>query len=162
MAKAAQNTPRLRLEDQGTWVEFLVPDNSIDPAAIVTDLSGALRCLLEEQSGSPSLQPIQVLVGHDETEWTFEVDPTSASRVRESVGAEHEFARIGVPYHIADDFRRMHGALYPHIVQWVTGLGRDQIRKLGGATFMHQGKPVWRFPPGAAPASGASMARRAK
>lgn len=92
--------------------------------------------------GSP---PLVINLSHDDAGWRFELTDESAKRL---AGAfpDSKYARVNVPYDVADDFRKMYGELYPHAVEWVTSKPRSELLSLGGVRIVEGATTVWEWP----------------
>jgi len=96
-----------------------------------------------EASPEQRRDPLEIVIERNDEGWVFQLDDESARRVQSAGGQP---ARVGVRYDVADDFRRLHGQLYPYAAQWVTGLSGEQLLSLGGARFRNDGRVVGRWP----------------
>ena len=90
--------------------------------------------------------PLTILVASDGERWTFELDEASKVRVPPVPDTQAGTARVRVPFDVADDFRAVHGSLYPHVAEWLTHLSREDLARLGGIQFLHDGQRVWNLP----------------
>jgi hypothetical protein len=125
-------------------MEFSVNLGEADVFATFDELAGAVLGLY---AAPPVLraEPVDIEVGRSPDGWTFRVADASVHRVRDAGGSP---LRAGIRRDVADDFRKVHGHLYPYAAQWVTGLSSEQLLALGGARFLHEGKPVGKWPAG--------------
>lgn len=114
--------------------EFSTDPGTADPVAAFDALSERALALYRNPVEPPWLrtEPLVVEVAHDEEGWAFELEPQSAARVR---GAGGHPARVSIRHDVASDFRQMHGPLYSHVAEWVTGLDAERLLELGGARF---------------------------
>lgn len=136
---------RARLVGPSWWTEYLVPASSPDREGEVQALRAPLLRVATsiDEVHAP---PLSIVVRSDGEGWTFELDETSILRVPRDPGGQARAHRVRVPFDVADDFRAIHGALYPHVAEWLTGLQREELADLGGIEFVHLGQRVWNLP----------------
>jgi len=145
VARARAGGERVAIEHAGVAVEFSVTVGTPDPGAALAELWDAARALLVGRPAPPwnAAPPLEIVVAHDEEGWTYQLTDASLGRLPEAAAP----ARVGVPFDVADDLRRLHGNLYPFVAEWVTGLSREEVMALGGARFVENGRLVSQWPP---------------
>jgi hypothetical protein len=133
---------------EGVAVRFSDNRGSAADAGEYAALCAAALALYDrpEPPAWAALQPVTIDVQHADEAWTFQLAKADEARVRPLLGAGSVIARVSVPFEVADEFRRVHGALYPHAAEWVTGLTREQLLSLGGVRVVDAGKAVWEWP----------------
>ncbi|MBW2736304.1 MAG: hypothetical protein JRH20_28280 [Deltaproteobacteria bacterium] len=101
--------------------------------------------LFASPAASPwlSLEPLLIQVRHEGAAWCFSLSDLDRQRLPVAQGSR---GNVVVPNEVADDFRRMHGELYPHVAEWLTGLDRDALLALGGVRFSEGADIVWEWP----------------
>lgn len=134
-------TPVAKLHGE-VAVEFRVAMiRALDEApTLFIELRQAILQLLEHQHdiAQPShAQPLTIRVEKDAQRWRFSLEPHDRSRVPTIATS------VTVPFDVADDFQALHGELHPHVAEWVTGLSREQILKLGGVRFVGEINQQW-------------------
>lgn len=121
--------------------EFRITMGASDEAPVrFAELREAMLSLFDHQHElvqPTSRQPLTIKVEMDDQRWRFSLEPRDRSRVPALVTS------ITVALDVANDFRTIHGELYPHVSEWVTGLSREQILELGGVRFVGQINRQW-------------------
>jgi hypothetical protein len=67
--------------------------------------------------------------------YTFALHPKTVAFLKER-GLPVRLARMSVGFNTKSEFERMHGPLWDHIEQILTGLSIEEIRKLGKVEFI--------------------------
>ncbi len=138
-----EERPQLRLDL--VTAEFSMNRPGEDAHARFDELASAALELYRAPA-SPAWEaavPLSVRVEHDEEGWIFSVEAADHERLRAAGGAP---TRVRMRFDVADDFRAMHGNLYPHVAQWVTSLSAEQLLALGGARFFEGEQIVGEWP----------------
>lgn len=101
-----------------------------------------------EQGTSPweKLTPVTVIVEEDSKGFHYALASEDQQRVRMAASPNTIAATVNIPFEVAQSFREIHGELYPHASEWVTGLTREQLLALGGVRFVYRGKILWEWP----------------
>jgi hypothetical protein len=139
---SSSGSERARLTGNGWWAEYLVSGNREKEI-------GALRAALlrvASKTATLSSSPLRIIVTTDGERWIFELDATSKQRISSNPEGQDRAARVSVPFDVADDFRAIHGALYPRVAEWLTKLPHEELEQLGGIEFVHNGQRVWSLP----------------
>lgn len=114
--------------------EFRITMGASDEAPTrFAELRDAMLSLFDHQHdlAQPAhAQPLTIRVEVDDQRWQFSLESRDRSRVTSLV------TPVTIPLDVADEFRALHGDLYPHVAEWVTGLSLEQILELGGVRFV--------------------------
>lgn len=125
-------------------VAFSLNLQNVDVVGSLEELARAARALLDSEFAQVDMRPpLVIFQDHDEAGWVYALAAESAERV---LAAGGQPGRVRVPYDVADDFRRIHGRLHPHVTDWVTGLAREAVLALGGAQILDNGQVVSEWP----------------
>jgi hypothetical protein len=133
-----------RLHGKGWWAAYFATGT---PAVRQQEL-GALRDALVRMAARHEQvkEPLRIMVTRDDERWIFELAPESQGRVPPEINGQPRPGRVTIPFDVARDFRAIHGELYPHVIQWLTNMSRDEIADGGGVEFVHNGQRVWNLP----------------
>lgn len=104
------------------------------------ELRDAMLHLLEHQNEAAQplhAQRLTIRVEKNIDHWRYSLEPQDRDRVPAIVTS------VTVPFDVADDFGAMYGDLLPHAAEWVTGLSRSQLLKLGGVRFIGEIDRRW-------------------
>jgi hypothetical protein len=94
-----------------------------------------------------SRDPLTIVQERDEDGLQFRLDPASVARLEEQgPKAAREHRTVRVPFDVKDEFEPVHGSLYAHVGQWLTGLSREELLHWGGVRFVEDGKEVTIWP----------------
>jgi len=121
--------------------EFKITMGAADEAPTrFSELRDAILYLFDHQhdlSQPVHAQPLTINVEVDDQRWRFSLESRDRSRVTALA------TTVTIPLDVADDFRTLHGDLYPHVAEWVTGLSLEQILELGGVRFVGAVNRQW-------------------
>jgi hypothetical protein len=128
-------------------IEFCLALGNADRAVEFVQLSSAAMALFDEQRLHPAAlgEPLLIVVEQRDEGFVFSLEPQSKVRLHDMFG-DIGLGRVVVPFAVANDFQRMYGSLYPHVVEWVTSKPRSELLRFGGVRLLREGRPVWEWP----------------
>jgi len=145
IVREATKSERGRLRGTGWWAAYFASGTPTMRQQEIRGLNDALVRMAAQRENA--IEPLQIIVSRDDERWIFYLAPESLARVPAEVNGQPRPERVTIPFDVAQDFRMIHGELYPHVVQWLTNMSRDEIAREGGVEFLHDGQRVWNLPP---------------
>ena len=91
--------------------------------------------------------PLEIVETQDEEYRYFELSTESKQRLKEKFGADTRVDRVKVPYLVKDEFQKMHGELYPVVLECMLDKSISDLTNLGGIRVLHNCQPVWEWIP---------------
>lgn len=147
---------RRRLEERGSSRGCVAQDGVVaefsawrrekEPLLRLSELSKAALALYADpqQPSWPQTEPLVIEVASDEEGLSFQLSKSAiiALELNEQ-GPRRE--TMTVRYDMKDAFEQLHGPIYPHIAEWMTGLSREELLERGGVRFEESGREpiVW-------------------
>ena len=87
--------------------------------------------------------PLEIIETQDEEYRYFELSAESKRRLQTEFGADTRIDRVKVPYLIKYEFQKMHGELYPVVLECMFDKTISDLTDLGGIRVLHNGQSVW-------------------
>lgn len=84
---------------------------------------------------SPPPTPLRIVVEHDDGISLFQLEKTSAERLRRIHGDEWNALPLRVHADVVHDFEAALGPLVTHVIEVITGLGLRHVEGLGGVVI---------------------------
>lgn len=91
-------------------------------------------------STPPSLEIIETVDGEYRY---FELSAESEQRLKEEFGSDVKADRVKVPYLVKYEFQKMHGDLYPVVLECMFNKSISDLTDLGGIRVLSNGQSVW-------------------
>jgi len=82
------------------------------------------------------LEKITVWVGKDWDGFTFRLTPKARQMLRLKYPEASMLSQISISFNEKSGFEAIHGPIYRHVLELLTGLGQNEIEKLGGGVFI--------------------------
>jgi hypothetical protein len=142
--------PREMVTFAGVIAEFSVVLG--DVASRVARLDELVAAALEVYTGRPGFwwtaqDPLTIEVTSEEGGQCFRLSDAASTRLHRMQEAGVELpATVSIRSDVRDAFERMHGSLYPHVAEWLTGLSRDELLRRGGARFVDRDRVLFVWP----------------
>ena len=86
---------------------------------------------------------LEIIETEDEEYRYFELSAESERRLRAEFGSDVSTERVKVPYLVKDEFKKMHGELYPVVLECMFDKSISDLTDLGGIRVLHKGQSVW-------------------
>ena len=90
---------------------------------------------------------LEIIETEDEEYRYFELSAESERRLRAEFGSDVNTERVKVPYIIKDEFKKMHGEIYPVVLECMFDKSISDLTDLGGIRVLHNCQPVWEWIP---------------
>ncbi|MXZ12329.1 MAG: hypothetical protein F4Y79_23175 [Gemmatimonadetes bacterium] len=97
--------------------------------------------LLDRNTSTPPT--LEIIETEDEEYRYFELSVESERRLRAEFGSETRVDRVKVPYLVKYEFQKMHGKLYPVVLECMFDKSISDLTDLGGIRVLHNGQSVW-------------------
>jgi hypothetical protein len=116
---------RARVADGAIIAEFSVVLAEAQPLQRFDELVDAALALCEDRRSltSPTGPPLEIEVTRDEAGLRFRLSASAAERVAAArLGGGPSTGAVTMGYDVKDAFEQMHGPVYPHAAEWLTGV----------------------------------------
>ncbi|MCY3682221.1 MAG: hypothetical protein OXH16_12535 [Gemmatimonadetes bacterium] len=90
---------------------------------------------------------LEIIETEDEEYRYFELSAESERRLREKFGSDVRVDRVKVPYLVKHEFQKIHGKLYPVVLECMLDESISDLTNLGGIRVLHNGQSVWEWIP---------------
>lgn len=141
--------------ERSEWPRHVVRDGVIAEFSVVRGEQGSLIRLDELSEAALSLYadprqpswpeggPLVIEVTTDEEGLQFRLGEQAVIALELTDGTYRETMRIR--FDVKDDFEQIHGPIYPHVAEWLTGQSREELLERGGVRFEEPGRDpiVW-------------------
>ncbi|MCE2432991.1 MAG: hypothetical protein J4F29_08740 [Candidatus Latescibacteria bacterium] len=101
--------------------------------------------LLSRNTSTPPT--LEIIETEDEEYRYFELSAESERRLREEFGSDVSTERVKVPHLVKDEFKKMHGELYPVVLECMFDKSISALTDLGGIRVLHNGQSIWEWIP---------------
>ena len=97
--------------------------------------------LLDRNTSTPP--SLEIIETQDEEYRYFELSAESERRLRAEFGSDVKADRVKVPHLVKYEFQKMHGDLYPVVLECMLDKSISDLTDLGGIRVLHNGQSVW-------------------
>ena len=97
--------------------------------------------LLDRNTSTPP--SLEIIETRDEEYRYFELSEESKIRLQEEFGSDISTGRVIVPHLVKYEFQKMHGDLYPVVLECMLDKSISDLTDLGGIRVLHDGQSVW-------------------
>lgn len=133
----SEGAPRERVASNGVIAEFSVVLGEPTPIRRFEELRHAALELYRDRQPPWHGEPLTIEQTREKEGLRFRLDDAAAARLAtRAPDAARERRTVRIPFDVKDAFEEMHGSLYAHVGEWLTGLPREELIHSGGVRFV--------------------------